>query len=110
MLSVRIPLLCIHAVDDPIACDQAVPYAEIRQNPYAVMCATSSGGHLAWFELGGGRWHMKPAVGFLEAMRNVEFDKIEVPVFGRQGPHGGHETPFAFDPMRRKSHRPEQER
>ncbi|KAF2206990.1 hypothetical protein CERZMDRAFT_52013 [Cercospora zeae-maydis SCOH1-5] len=106
VLSVRIPLLCVHAVDDPIACDQAVPYAEIQQNPYAVMCATSSGGHLGWFEFGGGRWHTKPALGFLEAMRNVDFDKIEAPVFGRQGPHGGHETPFVFDPMRRKSHRP----
>ena len=109
VMSIRIPVLCVHAVDDPIACDQAVPYAEIAQNPYVVMAATSSGGHLAWFELGGGRWHMKPAVGFLNAMRDVEFSKIEVPVFGRQGPHGGHETPFVYDSMRRKSYRPNKE-
>lgn len=109
VMSIRIPVLCVHAIDDPIACDQAVPYAEIAQNPYVVMCATNSGGHLGWFELGGGRWHMKPAVGFLNAMRDVEFNKIEVPVFERHGPHGGHETPFVYDSMRRKSYRPNKE-
>jgi predicted alpha/beta-fold hydrolase len=109
VMSVRIPLLCVHAQDDPIASDQAVPYGEISQNPYVVMATTSSGGHLAWFELNGGRWHMKPAVGFLNAMRDVDFSKIEVPLFGRQGPHGGHETPFVYDSMRRRMYRLKQE-
>ena len=60
VLAIRIPTLCLHARDDPIACDEAVPYEEIKQNPYVVMCATSGGGHLSWFEFGGGRWHTKP--------------------------------------------------
>lgn len=60
VLAIQIPVLCIHATDDPIACDEAVPYEEIKQNPYVVMCATSGGGHLSWFEWGGGRWHAKP--------------------------------------------------
>jgi len=60
VMAIRIPFLAIHAKDDPIACDEAVPYEEIKQNPYTVLCATSGGGHLSWFELGGGRWHAKP--------------------------------------------------
>ena len=60
VLAIRIPTLCLHARDDPIAFDEAVPYEEIKQNPYVVMCATSGGGHLSWFEFGGGRWHTKP--------------------------------------------------
>ena len=60
VLAIRIPVLAIHAKDDPIAVDEAVPYEEIKQNPFVVMCATSGGGHLSWFELGGGRWHAKP--------------------------------------------------
>lgn len=60
VLAIRIPVLAIHAKDDPIAFDLGVPYQEIRQNPYVVLCTTAVGGHLAWFELGGGRWHWKP--------------------------------------------------
>lgn len=60
VLAIRIPFFAIHAEDDPIAFNEAVPYEEIKQNPYTVMCATSGGGHLSWFELGGGRWHAKP--------------------------------------------------
>lgn len=60
IFAIKIPTFCLHAQDDPIACDEAVPYEEIKQNPYVVMCATSGGGHLSWFELGGGRWHAKP--------------------------------------------------
>jgi predicted alpha/beta-fold hydrolase len=60
VLGIRIPVLALHARDDPIACDEAVPYEEISKNPYIVMCATGGGGHLGWFEYGGGRWHRKP--------------------------------------------------
>lgn len=60
VLNIRTPTLCLHARDDPIAADEAVPYEEIAQNPYVVMCATGGGGHLSWFEWDGGRWHAKP--------------------------------------------------
>ena len=60
VLAVRIPTLVLHARDDPIAFDEAVPYEEIRRNPWVVLCTTSGGGHLSWFELGGGRWFAKP--------------------------------------------------
>ncbi|KAK4889858.1 hypothetical protein LTR27_011371 [Elasticomyces elasticus] len=105
VLDIRIPTFVIHAKDDPIACDESVPYEEVRQNPYVVLCATSGGGHLSWFELGGGRWHAKPAVGFLNAMaREVDLSKIEPHAMPSYGPRGGHKTPFAFEAMRRKMH------
>lgn len=70
VFAIRIPTMCLHAKDDPIACDEAVPYEEIKQTPYVVMCATSGGGHLSWFEFGGERWHSKPVscFGFLVIM------------------------------------------
>lgn len=87
VLALRIPTLCLHATDDPIASDEAVPYSEIRQNPYVVLCATNGGGHLSWFEWGGGRWHTRP-VSMLTASSSP-WKTAEV-VTGRQLPqrHG----------------------
>ena len=51
-----------------IAVKEAIPFEEFKQNPYAVLCTTSMGGHLSWFETGGGRWFAKPvgdATGFM---------------------------------------------
>ncbi|KAI9808689.1 MAG: hypothetical protein M1825_003841 [Sarcosagium campestre] len=63
--------------DDPIAVNEAIPYQEIRSNPYVVLCATSSGGHLGWFEAGGGRWFVKPAAGFLCKMaKDIDLGKL----------------------------------
>ena len=37
--------------------------------------------------------------------KDIDFSKTEAPKsFGEKGPHGGHETPFVFSPMRRKLH------
>ncbi|KAI1126374.1 carboxylesterase-like protein [Nemania abortiva] len=68
LLSVRIPLLAINAVDDPIASQMGLPYPEASKNPYTILCTTSLGGHIGWFELGGGRWHGKPVYNFLSHM------------------------------------------
>lgn len=43
-----------------IAVDEAVPYSEFKANPYTAIVATSLGGHLCWFEMGGGRWFARP--------------------------------------------------
>ena len=39
---------------------EAIPFMEFKQNPYAVLLTTSMGGHLSWFESGGGRWFAEP--------------------------------------------------
>ena len=59
-MGIRIPLLAIHAEDDPVICDEALPVEEVQVSPYIVLCTTSLGGHLGWFETGGGRWMVKP--------------------------------------------------
>lgn len=77
LLAVRIPFLAIHARDDPVAADEALPRHEVEQTPYGVLCTTSLGGHLSWFELGGGRWFAKASTAFLQKMaRNVDFESI----------------------------------
>ncbi|KAH0566417.1 hypothetical protein GP486_000200 [Trichoglossum hirsutum] len=60
VLAVRVPLFVLNAEDDPIAAREAIPFEEIKQNPYVVLCASRGGGHIGWFEFGGGRWFAKP--------------------------------------------------
>jgi predicted alpha/beta-fold hydrolase len=67
LLAVRVPLFAINAKDDPIAVDEALPYLEMKQTPYGVMCTTSLGGHLAWFEMDGHRWHARPVRNSLQS-------------------------------------------
>jgi predicted alpha/beta-fold hydrolase len=68
LLAVRIPFLGINAEDDPISSKAGLPYGEVRQNPHALLCTTSWGGHLGSFQLGGGRWFAVAATAFLEKM------------------------------------------
>ena len=54
--AIKIPFLALHATDDPIAVDEALPRQEFEQTQYGVLCTTSIGGHLGWFQFGGDRW------------------------------------------------------
>ncbi|CAH0047796.1 unnamed protein product [Clonostachys solani] len=65
VLAIRIPFLAIHALDDPVAPKEAVPWQEFKQNPNTVLLTTSMGGHISWYESGGGRWFPKAIAGFL---------------------------------------------
>lgn len=126
MLGVRVPLLAIHALDDPVICDEVLPYQEIEVTPYVVLVTTKGGGHLGWFERGGGRWFVKPvswpsshyrdipltiekAVNFLNKMVNdVQLDKVSKTELGALEGHverdaRGPLKPW-FDPTRRKLH------
>ncbi|MCJ1330651.1 hypothetical protein MMC10_007336 [Thelotrema lepadinum] len=104
LCAVRIPLFAINAEDDPIAHRDAIPWIEFTTNPYAVLCTTTLGGHLSWFEWGGTRWFAKPASQFL--MKMAEDIEIEPPEKVAPGPSAsdlqvdGHPPPFL--PMRRK--------
>ncbi|KAL2136798.1 hypothetical protein VTI74DRAFT_1450 [Chaetomium olivicolor] len=100
VLAIRIPFLAISALDDPIAVYDAIPFQEFTQNPYTVLLTTSLGGHLSWFEIGGGRWHPKPICNFLRTMAtNIDLDAITLNANGQ-----AMKTQFVteFDPMRRK--------
>ncbi|CEP17279.1 hypothetical protein [Parasitella parasitica] len=67
---VRIPLLCINALDDPIALARCIPVDKIKINPYIILAATKYGGHLGWFEYfyRPCRWVDKPISEFVVAM------------------------------------------
>ncbi|KAL2197323.1 Alpha/Beta hydrolase protein [Corynascus similis CBS 632.67] len=100
VLAIRIPFLAISALDDPIAVYEAIPFQEFTQNPYTVLLTTSLGGHLSWFELGGGRWHARPICNFLNRMvTEINLDAITPDANGTKL-----ETQFVteFDPVRRK--------
>ncbi|KAG9830431.1 hydrolase, alpha/beta fold family, partial [Aureobasidium melanogenum] len=114
VIAIRTPTFAIHAEDDPIAVDEAVPYEEIKQNPYVVMCSTSTGGHLSWFEIGGTRWFSKPAVNFLQKMaREYNSGRKDGPtgtlseMTSKAISNSGFKSPFVFEPMRRKMYLPE---
>ncbi|KAJ4408187.1 hypothetical protein N0V82_009761 [Gnomoniopsis sp. IMI 355080] len=101
VLAIRIPYLAIQATDDPIAVEQAIPYEEFKANPYTICLTTSLGGHLAFFEPGGGRWHAKPVVNFFRNMaESVDLKSINHQVNGDTvlKPQYG----SGFDPIRRK--------
>ncbi|KAG2197160.1 hypothetical protein INT47_009467 [Mucor saturninus] len=67
---VRVPLLCINALDDPISTEACIPVDEIRVNPYIILAGTKHGGHLGWFEhaVRPSRWVDKPIAEFIVAM------------------------------------------
>ncbi|RDL35013.1 Hydrolase, alpha fold family [Venustampulla echinocandica] len=101
LFGVRIPLFSISAADDPVACNQSLPYEEVKHTPYVVLCTTSLGGHLSWFEIGGHRWHARPCVNYLNKMA-FEVD-IEAPaaINGHDLETSG-QMNGCFAPMRRK--------
>ena len=60
--------------------NEGVPHEEFKQTPYAVLCTTSLGGHLSWFESGGTRWFAKPVSKHLLFVR-VFADQYQISQF-----------------------------
>jgi len=89
-----------------IVSQEALPYPEFKLNPYTVLCTTSMGGHLSWFEIGGTRWHSKPTVNFLNYMAfktkpsSTEQPKVNGVVATTSTP----KRRLIFDPTRRRMH------
>ncbi|KAI9813788.1 MAG: hypothetical protein M1827_003578 [Pycnora praestabilis] len=107
LLAIKIPFFAIHAEDDPIAAKEAIPYQEFTKNPYAVLCTTSLGGHLSWFEVGGGRWFTKPVIGFLQKMaEDIDLDRTSDNIVNNANGTGEPQVKGrpTFSPMRRKLH------
>lgn len=49
---IGVPLLCIHAADDPLVPASALPLDELRANERCLLVLTRRGGHLGW----AGKW------------------------------------------------------
>ncbi|KAI8096462.1 Alpha/Beta hydrolase protein [Halteromyces radiatus] len=71
---VRIPLVCINALDDPIALSVCIPWEEIKVNPYVLMMTTDYGGHLGWFQhfLSPSRWIDQPLAEIISALFKIK--------------------------------------
>ncbi|KIW17315.1 hypothetical protein PV08_04507 [Exophiala spinifera] len=113
LLAIRIPFLAIHAEDDPVTASEALPRQEVQTTPYGVLCTTSTGGHLGWFELGGKRWFARVTTAFFQTMaRDIDLDAIsrtdadDAQVEGQISRNNRHPLVPVFEPMRRKMHIP----
>lgn len=71
--SIRTPLLVIAAKDDPVVCDNVVPYEEGPLNPYIHIVTASRGGHLGFFGARGRRWSSDVVSSFFK-MFDAEVD------------------------------------
>lgn len=76
----RIPVLGINALDDPIMGSVGLPYKEAKANPWFLLAITKRGGHMGWFEQRRdgtlGRWYVKPTVEYFRALLDVSFYRI----------------------------------
>ncbi|KAI8147451.1 Alpha/Beta hydrolase protein [Fennellomyces sp. T-0311] len=84
---VRIPLLCMNALDDPISPAESIPYDEIKINPHVILATTDYGGHIGWFEhfRHPTRWVVKPLAEFIVAMFEAH-DTRQLPKEARLSP------------------------
>ncbi|KAI8098535.1 Alpha/Beta hydrolase protein [Halteromyces radiatus] len=71
--NVQIPLLCLNALDDPIANGACLPIEQVKANPNVILAVTAQGGHIGWFEhiRQPSRWMNKPLAEFITAMFQV---------------------------------------
>ncbi|KAK7888145.1 hypothetical protein LTR67_009022 [Exophiala xenobiotica] len=109
LLAIRVPFLAIHAEDDPVTASEALPREEVQQTPYGVLCTTTTGGHLSWFELGGKRWFARVTMAReidLDAISQTDADGSQLE--GRISREQRDPLTPVFEPMRRKMHIPAQ--
>ena len=66
----RVPVLLINALDDPIAPGAMLPFQQVRATDQVIMAVTTFGGHLGWCDpgrvRGGSAWIENSVVDFLE--------------------------------------------
>ncbi|KAF3677254.1 putative embryogenesis-associated protein EMB8-like [Capsicum annuum] len=67
ILNVRVPLLCISALDDPVCSKETIPWDECRANKNVVLATTQHGGHLGHIEgmMAKSLWWVRAADEFL---------------------------------------------
>ncbi|KAJ1835870.1 hypothetical protein LPJ63_000792 [Coemansia sp. RSA 2711] len=51
--NIRIPMLFLNSLDDPICIERLIPFEEFVGNPYLVLALTAHGGHIGYM---GGSW------------------------------------------------------
>ncbi|KAJ1734603.1 hypothetical protein LPJ61_000985 [Coemansia biformis] len=67
--NIRIPMLFLNSLDDPICIQPLIPFEEFRRNPFLVLALTDDGGHIGY--IGGvlpKSWIEHPVAQFFQAM------------------------------------------
>ncbi|SGZ50993.1 CIC11C00000003784 [Sungouiella intermedia] len=77
LLNVRVPTLIVSSKDDPIVGSKALPYSEVKLNPYTYMVVTSIGGHLGWFDLSHNRWYPDPVSKLFSALSEWDMEQLD---------------------------------
>lgn len=83
LLNVRVPMVILSSLDDPVVGSRSLPYSEVNLNPYVSLITTSVGGHLGWFAINGDRWYVEPVCKLLTVLNQYDADKesiVELPV------------------------------
>jgi len=70
--SIKIPLLCLSSLDDPLVPPTCIPYAACRQNQNIILATTSVGGHLGWLNNKGGKWLNQAAKEYIAALLDIK--------------------------------------
>mmetsp|Transcript_30101 Transcript_30101/g.39635 ORF Transcript_30101/g.39635 Transcript_30101/m.39635 type:complete len:474 (+) Transcript_30101:170-1591(+) len=73
---VKIPLLAIQALDDPVVSRRGIPYDHFRTNPNTFLVTTERGGHIGWGEgtsnpLLNASWAEKLTISFLSELHTA---------------------------------------
>jgi abhydrolase domain-containing protein 15 len=81
--NLKMPLLCINALDDPVCTKETIPYHEFRRKPKAMLLATGEGSHCAFYEgnLILKSWCNNTAMTYLDRLRefNGDSDNESIP-------------------------------
>jgi len=81
--NIKIPVLGINSLDDPIVGPKYLPYANALRNPWLFFATTQGGGHMGWFSQNPdgslSRWYVKPVRQFLEALIECDLSPRPVP-------------------------------
>ncbi len=73
--NIRIPVLGINSLDDPIVGKCNLPFAQVARNAWVVLATTEHRRHMGWFERKEdgslGRWYVKPTKEFFSTIMDV---------------------------------------
>ncbi|KAF8321806.1 AB-hydrolase YheT [Clavulina sp. PMI_390] len=74
---IRVPLLSIQSLDDPIVSPDWLPWSTVEQSSHVVFASTERGGHVGWFRRDGQgslrRWYVDPVTEFFAEISKVDF-------------------------------------
>lgn len=76
LLNVRVPMLIVLSLDDPIVGSKSLPKSEVKLNPYTLLVTTTIGGHLGWFDWRNNRWYAEPLARVFEEWARWDVVKL----------------------------------